>query len=467
MKLKGNDYNFGRIVYLTLGKVKGDPYRYSGLPSQLTDTITIAFDPKTNPQLNTRIDFLVRHQYGAVSTVTKSACSIASIDVYNIGAALESFINAYNVSANSGAEWKVDDITKYVCALEVGYYGGKKTVIFGGVINSYNVERIQTNNQVDNVWHFYAAGTGGSGQVNTTPLTDAELAVSGKDYSQEAMDENQILSSFTSGEEFIKAAVMKHPREVGIMAIAPTKFAMSTFELDENANIVPSTPALAQTVDITNGNFNLYFKIEYKARDSDAEDAETKALWQTNSAIPVGNFDYSNLPETLDKIARIKNCRAEVRFNPNTGVQTIYIFRPELANKKSKGAQHIITNFQNLLKPPTVSGRLIQFTLLLEPTIYPRDTIELRVDSKFYNKYQGNFSFNVAYEGELGNWASTFAGANFLGMANIQKENNKIQTIKQKGNIFNKQYQSLFIIHRGSTHTAEWSTQVDCSCTED
>ena len=144
----------------------------------------------------------------------------------------------------------------------------------------------------------------------------------------------------------------------------------------------------------------------------------------------------------------------------------IYVKITKKATAKSKGQPHIIKNFEHLLKPPTVSGRLIQFTLLLEPTIYPRETIELRIDTSFGNKYK-NFSFNADYGGQLGNWSSAFAGANFIGMSNVQRQNNKVKAIEEKGNIFNKQYQSLFIIHRGSTHTPEWSTQVDCSCTEE
>ena len=466
MKIKGNNYNFGRVVYLTIGKYSGDPYRYTGRVQQLTDTITIAFDPKTNPQLNTRIDFLVRHQYGAISTVTKAACSIASIDVYNIGPALDSFIDAYNNLANSGGTSKTNNISKYVCVLEVGYYGGERTAIFGGVINSYNIERIQTTTAVDTVWHFYAAGTGGSGQVNVTPLTDAELAVSGKSYLEESIEENQILESFATGEDFIKAAVMKHPREVGILTDSSNDFITDSFSVTQLTNISKTRPALTYTVDITPANFDSYFKIVYKVRDLDTEDLDTRMLWKTKPIIPMGNFDYSNLPETLDKIARIKNCRADLRFNPNTGIQTIYIYTAQQSNKKSKGKPFVITDFENLLKPPTVSGKLVQVTMLLEPDIHPRDTIELRVSSAFTNKHK-NFSFDVSYEGQMGNWSSVFAGSNFLGVASIQNQNNKIETIKSKGNIFNKQYQTLFIIHRGSTHTADWSTQVDCSCTED
>ena len=280
------------------------------------------------------------------------------------------------------------------------------------------------------------------------------------------MEENQILESFESGEAYIKAAVMKHPREVGVVTTTSNKFAIDSFIVSDAVSSEQSKPALAYTTEITNQNFNEFFRIVYKARDTDSEDYATRELWKTKSIIPIWNIDYSNLPEALDKIARIKNCRADVRFNPNTGMQTIYIYSPKKATAKSKGQPHIIKNFEHLLKPPTVSGRLIQFTLLLEPTIYPRETIELRIDTSFGNKYK-NFSFNADYGGQLGNWSSAFAGANFIGMSNVQRQNNKVKAIEEKGNIFNKQYQSLFIIHRGSTHTPEWSTQVDCSCTEE
>lgn len=466
MKIKGNEYNFGRVVYLTLGKVTGlkDPFAYKGTFRNLTDMVTIAFDPKTNPQLNTRIDFLVRHQYGEVSSVTKSSCSIASIDIYNIGPALDQFIDAYNVSMMSG-EQKVSDIKKYVCCLQVGYYGGEITTIFAGVINSYNVERIQSDKQVDTVWHLFAAGTGGAGQINSTPLTDAELAEIGKDYSQEAMDENRLLQSFVSGEEFIKAVIMKQPREVFELTATPEQAEKATFGLPIKVNTVATFAPMAVTREITNQNFNKYFSIQYRQSANSLEDAEARNIWKNKPAIQVGNVDYSNLQQALSQIVKVKNCATYLDTDYNTGIQTIYIWKIN-NEKKYTGTPHVIQNFEHLIKPPTVSGRLIQFTLLLEPSIRARDTIEMRIDEKFGALHK-NFSFDVDYGGQLGNWSSAFAGSNFIGMTQIQKTSNKVETIKTKGNIFNKKYQVLFVIHRGSTHTSEWSTQADCSCTVD
>ena len=468
MRINGNDYNFGRVVYLTLGKVNGmkDVYKYQGTFGNLSDKVTIAFDPKTNAQLTTRIDFLVRHQYGAVSSVTKSACSIASIDIYNIGPALEQFMNAYNVSLMSGTQ-KADSITKYVCCLQVGYYGGEITTIFAGVVNSYNVERIQSEKQVDTVWHLYAAGTGGAGQVNVTPLTDVELAEIGKNYSEEAMKEDQLLQSFVSGEEFIKAAVMKYPREVFETEPASNVVSSESFSLDSLVSTKQPMASMMVTKEITNENFNKYFKILYKPYGNGPEDYETRMLWTRNSAIPAGNFDYSNLQGALSDIARIKNCGAYLDSDYNTGLQTIYIWRDSIEGKeKYTGTPHIIKNFEHLLKPPSVSGRLIQFTLILEPSMRARDTIEMRIDGKFGLTHK-NFSFDVDYGGQLGNWSSAFAGSSFIGITQIQQETNKVETIKTKGNIFNKKYQVLFVVHRGSTHTSEWSTQADCSVTVD
>lgn len=465
MLKKGDNYNFGRVVYLTIGKLsldpkKSDPYTYRGDIDKLIDTITIAFDPLENPQLNTRIDFFVRNQYRQVSSITRSACSIASIDIYNIGPALESFIDAYNVSAQDG-KFQTDTISKYCCTLQVGYHhGGEKQTIFAGVINSYNVERLQSDTQVDTVWHLYAAGTGGAGQINTTSLTDEELAVSGRDYTEYANMESELDQSYKTGEDFIKAIVMKHPRDVGVLSTVKNVTIPMTYSVQDISD--QSTPLQANmtfTQKITNQNFDRYFKIIYK-------DDETRRVWKNSTVIPINNIDCISLQNALQEAARIKKSSAVLEQDPNTGLQNIYISLNKNTFKTKKGVPWVIYNFERLLKPPTVSGRLIQFTMLLQPSLRTGDTIELRVRNEF-SKTHKYLSFDVDYGGTMGNWSTAFAGANFIGLADIQTSNQKVKTIKGKGNIFNKPYQALFVVHRGSTHTPEWSTQADCSCTEE
>ena len=41
MKINGNEYNFGRVVYLTIGKLveSTDPYKYTGRPEEKLDKV--------------------------------------------------------------------------------------------------------------------------------------------------------------------------------------------------------------------------------------------------------------------------------------------------------------------------------------------------------------------------------------------------------------------------------------------
>ncbi len=464
MKIKGVDYNFGRVVYLTIGRIVGDPYKYTGLPSEtMTDVVTIAFDPRKNPQLNTRIDFLIRHQFGAVSSITGSPCSLAAIDLYNIGPALQQFMDAYNKAKDNGY-WKSVQISQYVCALQVGYQGSRKTTIFAGVINSYNVERHQTDSTVDTVWHLFCAGTGG---YSTTPMSQSEIAESGQDYSAELQEQNQTMQSYISGEAYIKSIVMSHPRQVYTLTDMGIAFDGDSFQVQtdlDNMGLV----ALPKTINVTNKNFNQYFEIKYMAFNSGVEEEWTKEIWQNQPIKGIVNLDTSDLGATLVDVAALRNCYADIRLDENTGKQIIHIYsvgaRKTALQKKT---DYVIKDFQNLRKPPLVSGTNIRFDLMMEPGVRPYDTFELRVTDDFMSKYQKSPSFGVNFSGDYGNWATIFAGTNFEGLSNTITSKSTKKKTEQTGNVFNKKYVAINIIHQGSTHTPEWSTQVDCANVEE
>lgn len=466
MKIKGNNYNFGRIVYLTIGRNVGDPYKYQGLPSEgLTDVVTLAFDPKTNPQLNTRIDFLIRHQNGSVSSVTGAAQSIAAIDIYNIGPALQQFINAYNQTENEGSYWKATKITQYVCALQVGYYGEEPHTIFAGVINSYNVERKQTNTTVDTIWHLFCAGTGGYSFV---PLDQSKIATSGIDYASELQEQNSLFKSFVSGEEYIKTIIKSEKRQVYILRERGQNY----YEGDDSfstttAQGAPVLVALPELIEITNKNFDKYFKIRYSFFNDGDEEEWTKNKWQQESITGILNLDSSDLSTALKEVAATRNCGAEIRLDEDTGIQTIHIYSTA-ARKASlqKKTNYQIVDFQNLRKPPLVSGVSIRFDMMLEPKVKPFDTFELLITEGFRKTHNNNFSFGVDFGEDYGNWATVFAGANFDGISNTVTNIKTKNAAKQTGNVFNKKFVAINVMHQGSTHTNEWSTQVDCANVE-
>lgn len=466
MILKGNKYNFGRVVYLTIGKIANDPYKYTGLPTEsLTDVVTIAFDPKKNPQLTTRIEFLIRHQNGSMSSITGAAQSLAAIDLYNIGPALQQFINAYNQTENEGSYWKATKIFQYVCALQVGYDGAPLHTIFAGVINSYNVERKQNNSTVDTIWHLFCAGTGG---YVVTPLNQSHIATSGLDYSSELQQQNSLYRSFISGEEYIKTLIKSERRQVYMMRNRGKNY----YEGDDSFTLSEEETeqvlvALPEPIEITNENFDRFFKIRYSYFNDGEEEEWTKNKWQQEAFTGILNIDSADLDTVIKEIAQTKNCGAEIRLDEDTGIQTIHVYSTA-ARKASlqKKTNYVITNFQNLRKPPLVSGVSIRFDMLLEPTVKPFDTFELKVTDDFKKLHQNNYSFGVNFGEDYGNWATIFAGANFDGISNTVTNLNTKSAAQQTGNVFNKKFVAINVIHQGSTHTNEWSTQVDCANVE-
>ena len=259
MIIKGDNYNFGRVVYLTISRNMVNTQSTSYTKNEKSDVVTIVFDPKTNPKLNTRIDFWVKHTGQSMSTSANSAYALAKIDVYNIGAALKQFMDAYNL--HSGGIWLEDKIKRYACSLQVGYYGGKRTTIFTGFISSWYVERLQNETTVDNVWHLYAQYP----NTDIKFISNEDKATNGEDYAQKALQE--IPQTFITGEEYLKAAVMAFPRETYSFVAMPEDSESESFsvidlygEKLERTNLV----AMPATREINQFNFNQFFTIKYQ-----------------------------------------------------------------------------------------------------------------------------------------------------------------------------------------------------------
>ena len=461
MIIKGDDYNFGRVVYLTIGRNVLDVRTGTrALGNNTTpDTVTIVFDPKTNPQWNTRIDFWVKHVGQDSSSAANSFFALANIDLYNIGPALQQFMNAYNNHQNKGY-WPTDEIVKYSCSLSVGYHGGKRTRIFAGIISSWYVERLQNESTVDNVWHLYAQYP----TVDVKELPEEQKAVSGTDYAEQAKQD--LAQTFISGEEYLKAAIMAYPRETYAYVAVEEEPVAESFVLNGQMSTIKNQTdlvALPASRVITSSDFDKFFQIKYQHFRTGEEYPEVKQMWQKREAMESWEMDYSNLMSALSQIAEKKNCHASIQLDENTGMQTVYIYpagRP--AYKKNTKADFTIVDFQNLRRPPGVSGSHLQLDLLLEPSAKPGDIFMLTLSKDFAKKYKDKLSFDVNYSGASQNATTMFAGANFTGLTAMIDDAEK-GAMAQTGNIFGTKYSATFIIHQGSTHSAQWSTQVDCT----
>lgn len=465
MWLNGTKHNFGRVIYLTIFRdVSNSALQSTDWAQQTlekTDNITLCFDPKRDVNLNTRIDFYVKHM-GDAGVGNNGFFTTANIDVYNIGPAIQQFLDAYNAYKSEGHFAGVNT-KKYAVVLQVGYAGEeKRTTIFAGRISSFVMERRQNDNSVDNVWHFFCQypTSEENGQLGT------EKAYSGQNYATEYGDTFNPNQTYTSWENLLKSAICARRREIFALQGTTENVYKYSFEADvesETESGQNSTPLVVkpETVTVNLQDFSKYYKIEYRVSKRSTELKTVKEYWQQQVPVNGWQINSSNVQKLATNIARAVNCHARVELNEQTGIQTIYIYPAGWAEQiPYRGdADYIIVDYQNLRKPPQVSANMLQLDMMLQPSMRPGDTIELRITADF-QKAHPHSTFEANYS--MANATTVFAGANFIGLTDMSEEEKRKNAIASAGNIFNTQFIATIVEFRGSSHTAEWSTKADC-----
>ncbi|MBO5705077.1 MAG: hypothetical protein J6R99_03615, partial [Alphaproteobacteria bacterium] len=297
--VKPFEQGFGRVIYLTfIRSITNNQLQNENFDSQWLEekgTVTIAFDPQRNPQLNTRIDCYVKH-LGDAMVGNNGVYATANIDVYNIGPGLQEFFDAYNAYKFDGHIQGVDQ-KKFGVVLQVGYAGGAKTTVFAGHISSFVVDRQQNNNTVDNIWHFFCqypapvqSGREGSNK-----------AKSGEDYSKpEYWNPNH---SANSWETYLKEAIMAHDRETYSLEAIIDKLEGASFVEDGLADLgkhpEPLMCVVSKTEKITPYNFDKNYTIEYRVSSRSPVLEKTKKYWQQWIRVPSWNLNVANLQQTV------------------------------------------------------------------------------------------------------------------------------------------------------------------------
>lgn len=479
MKRNGETYNFGRVVYLTLiRRVSNSRVNQTWTAEQLErdDTITLCFDPTRESyngkntefgQLNTRIDFYVKH-IGDDGVVGENGFyATANIDVYNIGPALGEFLDAYNAYKSDG-HFQGVNTKKYAAVLQVGYRGGERTTVFSGHISSFVMERQQSNSTIDNVWHFYCQYP--DPQQNEAVST-SQKAYSGTDYVNIWVPDRDTYSSW---EEFLRSAVANNfVRTVYTMQpvkedIPSDSFAIGAGALTNDNSDQQRLLACPDNRLLALSDFDKYYRIKYQRSPNSEELPRVKQFWQQKVPVHSWNLNTASLQKTVNGIAHAVNCHAYIQLNEQTGIQTIYIYPAGYANIVSgdnslalrpDSASYIIQDYQNLRKPPQVAANMIHFDMMMEPDMRPGDTIELRISSDFLRDHP-HPTFEASYS--MANTTTVFAGANFIGLASMGQQERRRDAIASAGNIFNTQYIVTVVEMKGSSHSAEWSTTADC-----
>lgn len=455
-----NKANLGRRVYVYLSKneFSNSDITSGKAPTANSARVVLAYDPSRDVNLCTRIDFWVRH-VGQSSGVNGGAYVICNLDLYNIGPAIRQFLDAYN-QYNQGF-WKATETKKYSVMVQVGYKNKPLQTIFVGYVGSFNVEWVQTDKSVDEVWHLFSQWP----DVIDVPQEENK-ASPGEDYAPSAL--TNVLQTYKSGEAALRDTVMHQKRTVYVRtADTDAKMKIAGFEMRNDAETATPqmsvSPVLINPVklQITPANFDTYFSIKYvKSLNGKEPDPELKEQWTRQQQLQSFVLGYDNLPKALRDIAMVDYCDCYVEVDMDTGKQIIYIYRigNQIRSDAKGGKQWTITNFENLHKAPTVSAGMIQFDMVLEPRIKNMDTITLKLDSSWKRAVPSfNMNFNNA------KYATTvFGGASALGIYNVTASDKAQKAMAGFGNIFEKAFYALFIEHTGSTHTDTWSTKVDC-----
>lgn len=466
MLLNNSKNNFGRVIYLTfirdITNAQLQNQVFTSAQLEQKGAITICYDPKRDPQLHTRIDFYVKHM-GEVAVGNNGVYTVANIDVYNIGPALQQFFDAYNAYKFDGHFQGVDQ-KKFAVVLQVGYEGGAKTTIFAGHISSFVVDRQQNNSTVDNIWHFFCQypDPQQNGQLTTNKATN------GEDYS--TIDYWNPQRSVYSWEDYLKQAIMAHDRVTYSLQEVISNLEGDSFEATDavtdfiNKNLSTEDKLMCvvpKTEKITPYNFDKNYTIEYRVSKRSVVLEKTKQYWQQKVGVSTWNINVANLQQTIASIARATNCHSRIELDENTGHQTIYIYPagwPEEISYYGK-PNFTITDYQGLRKPPQVAANMLSLDMMMEPSMRPGNTIELKITSDFLATHP-HPTFEPSFS--MSNTATVFAGASFIGLAQLGEDEKKKNAIASVGNIFNSQFVATIVEFRGSSHSAEWSTKVDC-----
>lgn len=452
---------FGRRVRLTI--VPFDVTTESSLwVSRFVDNpssegITLEFNRKGSSTKNEqkasdlcpRIDFWVRHSAEQITEAGSIPMNQqAKIDLYNIGPSLKQYLDAYNQYLNATAK-----IPKFGITLQVGNDGldseGSISTIFVGFLSSFNVERVQTEKTVDDVWHLLCWYPFNSDMPEASLVN--ELTKEGLKAEAQKIASNPV----GTAESCLKEWIMSEPRCVY------TQSKINNIITDSNI-ITQQTSSDIKTISpsiqkITSDNFSKFFQIRYLSDgNKDSENEELKQVWKNQKFRNI-NVPVCELHQGINFIARYLNCKAEVVLNEETGKTTINIYQAGARLINSYEADYNIINFQNLVRPPEVSANLLTITTLLDPSVRVGKTVSLLLDVSFNGK-QPSFIANFSQGIET----NVFAGTNFAGQYTYAQTPDAQKAMENYGNIFNKQYYIRFVEFQGSTHNNTWTTKMEC-----
>lgn len=463
------DGNFGRKIKVTFIPNSWNQKKGVSEPN-IENSVVISYNIKDNKDLCSRIDFHIHSLGPGFLKTERCSQQVAQIDIWNIGSELNQMFDAYN-NPNKSSDWNPFEIKQWSLNLEIGYENGDFQNVFTGTISSFYFERVQNENNVDNIFHF----------ICWYPILDKETlqdkkATSGTDYLAIA-NRTEIVnmqSKKITLENYIKKIIIDRPRAVlyvkevetyikktasflnrTISTFTDTFTAMNGDAKPLRKDIIKGTKIvkLGYSDDLTADppveKLDRYFQIQY-------DSSQTAYFFKTTTIFNQPVENSKNYERTLEVFVRKFGYKLAKSEYKETGIIIFKIYKnSDVIVSKSKKWE--IVNFQNLIKSPEISMNNMNLTILLEPNVDPYDTVVLKVTDDFMSLNRPSFSANISPSA-----ITQFAGANSMGIAEFTEKEKNIEDQKSYGNIFNKIYNIISVDHQGSSHEALWQTKLEC-----
>lgn len=464
-------YLFDRRIWVTLAPIYTS--KEKSLSFNLSEeavlnipgSITIAYDPIKYPTANTRIDFNVMMS----GIPEQNGKSLAQIDMYNLGDDIRTFLDAYNdfqgddtASLNINKRWAV--------ILKVGFVSGQPlTTIFSGFVSSFNMERQQTEDSVDEVWHLYCTNIP---NVIGLITNEQNLKMSNRLEFSDVLNLTPEKDIVLSWEDYLYKIIQKAEKEIRIDDIVIENKKQTKQELSKHTtnssflNFVDgyfkddSLPRELVSAEIKNKDLNEIkknYKIVYASRIDYKEDEDLKRKWKTK-----GENKFTIKSKSLDEALcffakKVDNCNCSIRRDARNNKTYIFIYKAgKSVPKYTNSEKWIIKNFQNVIGQPKIDDNKLTLDLILEPNIQTFDSVSLEIDDSFSNNVSFDLTGNSKYDyGTFTNVGKT-AG---IGMAKSYDP----ASAKKYGNIFYKYYCIFNLTHSGSSHENTWQTSLECT----
>lgn len=479
MKIGNIDYNFDRVVRLTLFNACGPVNDKTGV-QKIENVIVIEYDPLSyvyeNPKNPTegrkktkegsvaRIDFEVIN-IGPENRNQKPGFT-ANIKLYNTtdeisqAVAQNGNFGDYEGIANpSTRQKKYSEFmnSRLQCKLEVGYSNGQGGSTLHTLFQGYVNSTFSSRNGAEWITELRCFN-----RDDTSQQYPETCIVPGfEDYNErKVVERSKEMYKIDTWEEMFKLQVIS--KEL-------TRPGIGSYGQEKNSRQVSNYSVVINALERIPSNFDEWFEIRYISKPGNPVPNQKLEEKLKNFKIKGFSTSKRDLDSSLNDLCAFKGLNLGwARYSSPDGGELKRIFLVWQAGDSKEIAEGnkadiVIPNYYSLVQPPTVNGGgNMTIKMMLYPTAKPFQSVSLmtvdtgEVAADFDKSYA---AFNAKKLTETQQSIAGNLSGNFTPMIQgpygiVVYESDR----KSKGYMFNKAFPIIKVVHTGSTHKKDWYT---------